>query len=158
MKHSNLLTKTIILGAAVMALASTSAFAQTSSNTTVQQNGDTTTTTTSTVKKDSGGTLPGAVGGAVAGALVAGPVGAVIGGVAGATLGHTVAPPSEVKTYVTTQQVDSVRYDGKIAVGQTVDGDTVWREVPSSPKYRWAYLNGQRVVIETENRHIVAIY
>jgi len=39
-----------------------------------------------------------------------------------------------------------------------VDGDVVWREVPSNPKYRWAYLNGQRVVIETEGRHVVAIY
>jgi hypothetical protein len=158
MKQSNLLNKTIILGAAFMALASTSALAQTSSNTTVEQRGDTTVTTTSTVQKDSGGTIPGAVGGAVAGALVAGPVGAVIGGVAGAALGHTVAPPSEVKTYVTSQQVDPVRYDGKIVVGQTVDGDTVWREVPSNPKYRWADLNGQRVVIETEGRHVVAIY
>ena len=158
MKHIISLNKTLILGAAFLALASTPVLAQTSSNTTVEQNGNTTPPTTSTVKKDSGGTVPGAVGGAVAGALVAGPVGAVIGGVAGATLGHTVAPPNEVKTYVTTQQVDSVRYDGKIAVGQTVDGDTIWREVPTNPKYRWAYLNGQRVVIETEGRHIVAIY
>jgi hypothetical protein len=151
MKKSDLM-KTLILGAACMAVAS-SASAQTS--TTVEQSP--TTTTTTTVQKDSGGTAPGAVGG-IAGALVAGPVGAVVGGVAGATLGHTVAPPSEVKTYVTTQTVDPVQYNGKIVIGKTLDGDMVWREVPSNPKYRWAYLNGQRVVIETQGRHVVAIY
>jgi len=156
MKHSNFLNKSIILGAAFMALASTSAMAQTS--TTVEQQGNTTTTTTSTVKKDSGGTVPGAVGGAVAGALVAGPVGAVVGGVVGATVGHTVAPPSEVKTYVVAQEVTPVQYDGKIVVGKTIDGDMVWREVPSNPKYRWAYLNGQRVVVETQGHHVVAVY
>ncbi len=158
MKHANRLTSSIILGVACMALASTAALAQASTSTTVQQQDGTTTTTTKTVKKDPGGTAPGAVGGAVAGALVAGPVGAVVGGVAGATLGHAVAPPSQVRTYVTTQQADSVQYDGKIVIGKTVDGDTVWREVPSSPKYRWAYLNGQRVVVETQGHRVVAIY
>jgi hypothetical protein len=152
MKKADLM-KTLILGATFVALAS-SAMAQTT--TTVDQ-GPTTTTTT-TVQKDHGGTAPGAVGGAVAGALVAGPIGAVVGGVAGATLGHAVAPPMEVKTYVTTQNVDPVQYDGKIVVGKTVDGDMVWREVPSYPKYRWAYLNGQRVVIERDNSHVVAVY
>ena len=157
MTKTDFLKTTLIMGAACMALAFNSASAQTSTTTVDQQNG-TTTTTTSTVKKESGGTAPGAVGGAIAGALVAGPVGAVIGGVAGATIGHTVAPPGEVKTYVTSQTVDTVAYDGKIVVGKTIDGNMVWREVPSNPKYRWAYLNGQRVVVETEGHHVVAIY
>ena len=152
MKKAHLL-KTLILGAAFVAAASTSAIAQT---TTVEQQGPNTTTTT-TVQKDHGGAAPGAVGGAVAGALVAGPIGAVVGGVAGATLGHAVAPPSEVKTYVTTQTVDTVPYGGKIVVGKTVDGDQVWREVPSYPKYHWAYLNGERVVVDA-NHTVVAVY
>jgi hypothetical protein len=155
MKKADLM-KTLILGAAFVALASSSAMAQTSTSTTVDQ-GPTTTTTT-TVQKDHGGTAPGAVGGAVAGALVAGPIGAVVGGVVGATVGHVVAPPSEVKTYVTTQTVDPVAYSGKIVIGKTVDGEVVWREVPSNPKYRWAYLNGQRVVIESDSGHVVAVY
>jgi hypothetical protein len=150
MKKADLM-KTLILGAACMAVASSA-----SAQTTVEQSPATTTTTT--VQKESGGAAPGAVGGAIAGALVAGPVGAVVGGVAGATLGHAVAPPSEVKTYVTTQTVDPVQYNGKIVIGKTIEGDMVWREVPSNPKYRWAYLNGQRVVIETQGRHVVAIY
>jgi hypothetical protein len=146
---------TLILSAACMAVAS-SAFAQSSTTTVEQQGPDT--TTTATVQKDRGGTAPGAVGGAIAGALVAGPIGAVVGGVAGATAGHIIAPPSEVRTYVTTQTVDSAPYSGKIVLGKTVDGDLVWREVPANPKYRWAYLNGQRVVIETQSRHVVAVY
>jgi Protein of unknown function (DUF1236) len=152
MKKADLM-KTLILGAAFMAAASTSAMAQTT--TTVDQGA--TTTTTTTVQKDHGGTAPGAVGGAVAGALVAGPIGAVVGGVAGATLGHAVAPPTEVKTYVTTQTVDPVQYSGKIVVGKSVDGDMVWREVPSYPKYHWAYLNGQRVVVDSHHT-VVAVY
>jgi uncharacterized protein YcfJ len=154
MKTSNI-RNILVLGAAWMAVAS-SASAQTST-TTVEQQGPNTTTST-TVQKDHGGTAPGAVGGAIAGALVAGPIGAVVGGVAGATAGHIIAPPSEVRTYVTTQTVESSPYSGKIVLGKTVDGDLVWREIPSNPKYRWAYLNGQRVVIETESRHVVAVY
>jgi hypothetical protein len=146
----------LIIGGACLAFAASSAWAQTSTTTTVDHPDGT--TTTKTVEKDHGGTAPGAVGGAVAGALVAGPIGAVVGGVVGATVGHTVAPPSEVKTYVTAQTVDTVNYDGKIVVGKTVDGDVVWREVPSNTKYRWAYLNGQRVVIERDSRHVVAVY
>jgi hypothetical protein len=153
MKNIDLM-KSIILGAAVMTLASTSAIAQTSTTVVEHQDG---TTTTKTVEKDQGGTVPGAVGGAIAGALVAGPVGLVVGGVAGATLGHSVAPPTEVKTYVTTQNVDPVRYDGKIEMGKTVDGELVWREVPSQPKYHWAYLNGQRVVVDSRHT-VVAVY
>src|ERR1700743_2375691 len=104
MKKIDLKTS-IILGAAVMALASTSAFAQTSTTVVEHQDG---TTTTKTVEKDKGGTVPGAVGGAIAGALAAGPGGAVVGGVAGAPTGHTVAPPTEVKTYITAQTVEPV--------------------------------------------------
>jgi hypothetical protein len=146
----------LIIGGACLAFAATSAWAQTSTTSVVEhQDG---TTTTKTVEKDHGGTASGAVGGAVAGALVAGPIGAVVGGVVGATVGHVVAPPSEVKTYVTTQTVDPVAYSGKIVIGKTVDGEVVWREVPSNPKYRWAYLNGQRVVIESDSGHVVAVY
>jgi hypothetical protein len=113
---------------------------------------------TTVVKKESGGTAPGAVGGAVAGALVAGPVGAVVGGVAGATVGHAVAPPTEVRTYVTTQNVAGVTYSKKVVVGTTMDGDVTWLEIPSYPKYRWAYLDGQRVVIDADTHKVVAIY
>ncbi len=114
--------------------------------------------TATVVEKDSGGTVPGVVSGAVAGAVVAGPVGAVVGAVVGGSIGHSVAPPTEVRTYVTTQDVPRAHYGDKFVVGHTIDGDVVWREVPSSPRYRWAYINDQRVVIDNDSRTVVAIY
>jgi hypothetical protein len=137
----------LMLGAACLTMAAAPAFAQT-----VEEQH------TVVVQKDHGGAAPGMVGGAVAGAMVAGPVGAVVGAVAGATIGHSIAPPSEVRTYVTTQSVATVRYEDKIVVGKRLNGDIVWYEVPSHPTYRWAYLNGQRVVIDNESRNVVAVY
>ena len=148
-----------VLGAACLTLTAFGpAFAQTSTTTTVEEPNGATTTTTQTVKKGGGGTAPGAAGGAIAGAMVAGPIGAVVGGIAGATVGHSIAPPSEVKTYVTTQTVAPATYSGDIAVGKTIDGDVAWRDVPNYPKYRWAHLNGQRVVIDNDTHKVVAVY
>jgi hypothetical protein len=150
----------LLIGAAcaALAIAPAVAFAQDHTSTTTTENADgTVTTTTKDVKKSGGGTVPGAVGGAVAGAVVAGPIGAVVGGIAGATVGHTVAPPAEVRTYVTTQTVDPVAYRGSVEMGKPIDGDVSWREVPGQPKYHWARLNDERVVVD--DRHsVVAIY
>jgi len=115
-------------------------------------------TTVVTHSEKPSGAAAGAVTGAVAGAVVAGPVGAAVGAVAGAVVGHNVAPPGEVRTYVTTQTGPSVTYGQPIAMGRTIDGDVVWQDVPSQPKYRWAYLDGQRVVVDTDSHKVVAIY
>jgi hypothetical protein len=113
---------------------------------------------TTVVKEHHGGTAKGAVAGAVAGAVVAGPVGLVVGGVAGAVVGHSVAPPTEVRTYVTTQEVAPVSYGRPIEVGHPVDGDVTWREIPAYPRYHWAYLDGHRVVIDSETHNVVEVY
>lgn len=155
------MTTLIKLTAVCLTLAAASpSLAQTSSSTTVDPNTGATTTTTTTkdVEKKGGGTVTGAAGGVVAGALVAGPIGAVVGGIAGATVGHKVAPPSEVKTYVTTQTVTPARYEGDIQVGDTLHGDIAWRSIPQDPKYSWAYLNDRRVVIDNETHKVVDIY
>ncbi|MEO6376459.1 MAG: DUF1236 domain-containing protein [Caulobacteraceae bacterium] len=153
------MTNLMKFGAVCLSLAATSpALAQSSSTTTVNEATGATTTTTTTVEKKGGGTATGAVGGAVAGALVAGPVGLVVGGIAGATVGHKVAPPGEVKTYVTTQTVAPASYSGPIEVGDTLRGDIAWRTVPAYPKYSWAYLNDRRVVIDSETHKVVDIY
>lgn len=137
----------ILVGAALLAFCATPVLAQA-----VEEH-------TTVVTKSSGGAVPGAVSGAVAGALVAGPVGAVVGAVAGGAIGHSVAPPSkEVRTYVTTQDATTVSYGHKFVVGKTIDGEIVWREVPSNSHYRWAYINDQRVVIDNDTRTVVAIY
>ncbi len=104
------------------------------------------------------GTTAGAATGAVTGAVVGGPVGAVVGGVIGATVGHSVAPPDDVRTYVTTQHVAPVAYNGEVVVGHTIDGEVVWSDVPNEPKYGWAYLGDKRVVIDRSSHKVVAIY
>lgn len=149
----------LMLSAACLCMAAAApAFAETSQTTTVENANGSTTTTTESVKKDHGGAVPGAVGGAIAGAVVAGPVGAVVGAVAGAAIGHSMAPPGEVKTYVTTQNDVPRVYAGTVEMGKTVDGDVIWQEVPNYPKYSWAHLNGQRVVIDNDSHKVVAIY
>jgi hypothetical protein len=151
--------KTFLISAACAALA-LPAVAQTVRSTSVENaDGSSTTTTTTREKVDnkSGGTVAGAAGGAVAGAVVAGPVGAVVGGIAGATLGHAAAPPNEVRTYVTTQNTPAVAYQGQIEMGKPIGGSVVWMEVPRQPKYHWARLNDERVVVD-DNHNVVAIY
>ncbi len=145
----------ILLGAACIGFAATPVLAQ--SVTTTSPNG-TTTTTTTTVEHKPSGAGAGAATGAVAGAVVGGPIGAVIGAAAGAVVGHSVAPPAEVRTYVTSQQVAPASFNGQLAVGKPVSGDVTWLEVPNYPKYRWAYLGSQRVVIDTDTNNVVAIY
>ena len=149
--------KKYMLAVAACALIAGPALAQ---STTVTENADgsTTTTTKETVtKKNNGGTVAGAAGGAIAGAVVGGPVGAVVGGVAGAAVGHTVAPPNEVRTYVTKQTTAPATYQGDIEVGKPINGSVTFQEVPNYPKYHWAHLNNERVVVD-DNHNVVAVY
>jgi len=118
---------------------------------------DTTTTTTVVKDKGSAGAGAGVAGGAVAGAVVAGPVGAVVGAVAGGVAGAAVDPPREVKTYITTQQVAPVSYNGNIAVGQVLPDEVTVYDVPKYDRYRWTYINGQRLLIDRRDRKIVAV-
>ncbi len=113
--------------------------------------------TTTTVVKDKGGVGAGVAGGAVAGAAVAGPVGALVGAVAGGVAGAAVDPPREVKTYITTQQVAPVSYSGNIAVGQVLPDEVTVYDVPKYDRYRWTYINGQRLLIDRRDRKIVAV-
>src|SRR6185437_3270302 len=117
----------------------------------------TTTTKETTVKKHEGGVVTGAAGGAIAGAVVGGPVGAVVGGVAGAAVGHTLAPPTEVRTYVTRQTAAPATYQGDIEVGKPIEGSVSFQDVPNYPKYHWAHLNHERVVVD-DNHNVVAVY
>jgi uncharacterized protein DUF1236 len=139
--------KLLLIGASLACFAAAPALAQT-----VQEQ------TTVVTKRPNGGTATGAVAGAATGAVVAGPVGAVVGGVAGAVVGHSADPPKEVRTYVTTQDVAPVAYGRPVIVGHTIDGDVVWQEVPRYDKYRWAYLDGHRVVVDAKTREVVAVY
>jgi uncharacterized membrane protein len=114
---------------------------------------------TTVVKKNNGGAAGGAVAGAATGAVVGGPIGAAVGAVAGAVVGHSAAPPTEVRTYVTTQNVPTVTYGQPVAVGRVVDSaDITWLDVPRYPAYRWAYLDGHRVLVDAQTHEVVAVY
>jgi hypothetical protein len=136
----------ICLSLASLAMAALPAAAQTSTE-----------TTTVVTKKPSAGAGVGVVGGAATGAMVGGPVGAVIGGVVGAVAGAAVDPPADVKTYVRTQHVDPVTYDGEITVGRALPETVTVYDVPKYERYRWTYVNGQRVLIDQKTRNVVAI-
>jgi uncharacterized protein YraI len=102
------------------------------------------------------GMTVGAIGGAVAGALVAGPVGAVVGGIAGASTGVAVDPPTEVETYVISNELEPVYLDGEIVVGAGVPETVELYPVPDF-EYSYAYINERPVLVDPGSRRIVYI-
>jgi uncharacterized protein YcfJ len=110
-----------------------------------------------------GGVATGAATGAIAGALIGGPIGAAVGGIAGAAAGgvtgaavDAIDPPEQVRTYVTTNQVDPVYLEGEVVVGAGLPETVELREIPDY-EYRYVYVNGQPVLVEPESRRIVYI-
>lgn len=102
-------------------------------------------------------TMTGAAGGAITGALIGGPVGAAIGGVAGATLGGVIDPPQRVREYVVERPADRVLLDGEVVVGAGLPETVALAEVPDYD-YRYAYVNGQPVLVDPATRRIVYVY
>ena len=145
----------VSLSAAGLVLSAVPALAQTT--TTVDAAGATTTQTTIVKDKPSTGAGVGVVGGAVAGAVVGGPVGAVIGGVVGGVAGMAVDPPKRVRTYITTQTVEPVVYDGAISVGAVLPDTVTEYDIPKYARYRWTYINGQRLLVDRRTHKIVAV-
>ncbi|TWG97886.1 uncharacterized protein YraI [Mesorhizobium sp. J18] len=66
------------------------------------------------------------------------------------------APPPEVRTYITSNEVDPVYLDGEVVVGASVPETVVMREIPDY-QYRYSYVNGQPVLIEPQSRRIVYV-
>jgi uncharacterized protein YraI len=105
---------------------------------------------------DGTGAVSGMVGGATVGALVGGPVGAAVGGVAGAALGAIAAPSQQVTTYVTTQPADPVYLEGEVVIGAGLPENVPLYEVPEY-QYRYAYVNGQRVLVDDSRRIVYVV-
>ena len=105
-------------------------------------------------------TVNGAAGGAVTGAIVGGPVGAAVGGVAGAVVGTVIdPPPQKVVTYVREAPAPSARVvvKEKIVVGQPLPETVVVTPVPESPKYAFAVVNDERVIVEPSSRKVIQV-
>lgn len=106
------------------------------------------------------GAVAGGVTGAVAGALIGGPVGAVVGGVAGTVAGGAtgtvIDPPENVRTYVTANRIDPVYLDGEVVVGAGLPDTVQLRDIPDY-EYRYVYVNGQPVLVDSQTRKIVYV-
>ncbi len=109
-----------------------------------------------TYEAPAGGTAAGAAPGAGAGARIGGPIGAGVGGVAGAAAGTAIDPPGEVRTYVTTNRVDPIYLEGDVVVGAGLPETVELVEVPDY-EYRYAYINGQPVLVDPGTRRIVYV-
>ena len=105
-------------------------------------------------------TVNGAAGGAVTGAIVGGPVGAAVGGVAGAVVGTVIdPPPQKVVTYVRGAPAPSARVvvKEKIVVGQPLPETVVVTPVPENPRYAFAVVNDERVIVEPSSRKVIQV-
>ena len=105
-------------------------------------------------------TVNGAAGGAVTGAIVGGPVRAAVGGVAGAVVGTVIdPPPQKVVTYVREAPAPSARVvvKEKIVVGQPLPETVVVTPVPENPKYAFAVVNDERVIVEPSSRKVIQV-
>ena len=58
---------------------------------------------------------------------------------------------------VTRQTTAPAAYQGDVEVGRPVDGPVSWQNVPNYPKYHWAHLNNERVVVD-DSHNVVAVY
>ncbi|MGN6142232.1 MAG: DUF1236 domain-containing protein [Mesorhizobium sp.] len=106
------------------------------------------------------GAVAGGVTGAIVGAVAGGPIGAAIGGAAGTVAGGaagTAAPPPEtVRTYVTEHRTEPVYLDGEVVVGAGLPDTVSLAEIPDYD-YRYAYINGQPVLVDAHSRRIVYV-
>jgi hypothetical protein len=106
------------------------------------------------------GTVNGAAGGAVTGAIVGGPAGAAVGGVAGAILGTAIDPPPDrVVTYVEQQPLpeDPVVVEQEITVGKPLPKRVEVRRIPEYPKYGYAVVNHQRVIVDPSTNTVIQV-
>lgn len=106
------------------------------------------------------GAIAGGTTGVVAGAIVGGPIGAAVGGaagfVAGGAVGQAIDPPEQVRTYVSTNNVDPVYLDGEVVVGAGLPETVVLHEIPQY-QYRYVQVNGQTVLVDSNTRQVVYI-
>ena len=105
------------------------------------------------------GVAAGATVGALAAYAVGGPIGGIIAGgiLGGAAGGASVEPTTETVTYIESNPVETVYLDGEVVVGAVVPETVTYYDLPDQPELRYLNINGQTVVVETENNAIVRV-
>lgn len=104
--------------------------------------------------------VTGAAGGAVTGAIVGGPVGAAVGGVVGAVAGIAIdPPPPRVTTYVSQAPIPAERVviEEKVVVGATLPQTVVVQPIPEDPRYAYAFVNEERVIVDPSSRTVIHV-
>jgi len=84
------------------------------------------------------------------------PVGAMVGVPNTVGIVQPIAPPAEVITYVTRQTVAPVIVNGEVMIGAALPAAAPVYDIPAS-NYDFAYVNGQRVLIDPTARRIVYV-
>ncbi len=106
------------------------------------------------------GAAVGGVTGAIVGAVAGGPVGAAVGAaagtVAGGTAGTIASPPAAVRTYVRSHRTEPVHLDGEVVVGAGIPETVSLSRIPDY-NYRYAYINGQAILVDPPSRRIVYV-
>lgn len=108
------------------------------------------------------GAAAGAATGAVGGAIIGGPVGAAVGAVGGAIVGGIAGSTQpEFRTYVVEQKPTVYKWNGKVAVGETLPGTGVtYYAVPekyAKTEYRYAVVNDTTVLVDPKTHRIVQV-
>ncbi|MBX5103758.1 DUF1236 domain-containing protein [Rhizobium lentis] len=114
----------------------------------------------STIAFAQSSTVTGAAGGAATGAIVGGPVGAAVGGIVGGVAGSVIdPPPPKVVTYVEQAPAPSKRVvvKEKVVVGQPLPETVIVTPIPDDPKYAYAIVNDQRVIVEPSSRTVIQV-
>lgn len=107
-------------------------------------------------EREAGGAVAGAGAGAATGAVVGGPVGAAVGAGVGGVVGAAATPDKKVRSYVTTQERESVVYDGDVAVGSSLPSSVKVYEVPDSD-YSYTVVNKRRYIVDDDRRVVEVV-
>ncbi|MGX1097610.1 DUF1236 domain-containing protein [Amorphus sp. MBR-141] len=121
-------------------------------------------------------TMTGVAGGAATGAIIGGPPGAVIGAIAGGAIGATADTteaemnkgqtqqahvvkqvPREVGTYAIEQPAPRVNVQEPVRIGEPLPSSVKVVKVPDYPKYAYANINGQTVVVDAQTGKVLGV-
>lgn len=69
-----------------------------------------------------------------------------------------VEVPSQVRTYITQNEMPSVVLEGPVAVGTALPDTVQYQVIPEYDDYAYAVVNGQRVVIDPKTRSVIEVY
>ena len=78
--------------------------------------------------------------------------------IAGAAIGTILAPPpAEVRQIVVQQNPEPVTIEGQVVVGEPLPEVVTLYPVQGYDAYTYAYVNGQRVIVDPQTRVVVEV-